>query len=298
MKNLIILLFTFYFMISPAHAAINIFACEPEWAALAKEIGSDNVDVFSATRGTQDPHHISAKPSLLAGIRKADLLICTGGGLEVGWLPILMQNAGANLQPGQPGNVMASDHISLIGKLASVDRTMGDVHPEGNPHVQGNPANMLVMAKVMAERLSLIDPANKTTYNNNLTAFTGKWNTLLKAWSVKATSLRGAKIVTYHDSWRYLLDWLGMTQIASLEPKPGIPPTASHLDQVLQNVNGTGARIIILSPFDNDQAAKWLSGKTGMKIVRLPFTVGGIDNVNTLDELYAQSISLLKEASK
>ena len=277
-----------------AKAEVNIFACEPEWAALAKEIGGDNVTVFSATRGTQDPHHISAKPSLLAGIRKADMVFCTGAGLEAGWLPVLMQSAGANLQPGQPGYMMASDSVGLMGKPKSVDRSMGDIHPEGNPHIQTDPRNMVSVARSFSDRLIQIDPANATSYKSRLLSFESMWGALIGNWTESARSLKGKAVITYHESWMYLLNWLGMKQVTTLEVKPGIPPTASHLETVLQSAKANNVNMILLSPFDNDQAAEWLSEKSGARIVRLPFTVGGSAKANDLKSLYDETINLLK----
>ncbi len=294
MRNILILLFCVLAFSAKANAAVNVFACEPEWAALAKEIGGDNVSVFSATRGTQDPHHVSAKPSLLAAMRKTDLVICTGAGLEAGWLPVLMQSAPASVQPGAKGHLLASDHLALTGKPAVVDRALGDVHPEGNPHVQTDPRNIAIVAKAVAERLSAIDTANAAQYQANLNSFTANWQSLVSKWSNDAAALKGTSVVTYHESWAYLLRWLGMEQVATLEVKPGVPPTASHLQDVLQTAKSSNAKLILLSPFDNDQAAKWLSSQTGAKVVRLPFTVGGLPGTDTLLSVFDKTIATLK----
>lgn len=280
-----------------AQAAVNVFACEPEWGALAREIGGDGVKVTIATSGTEDPHHVRAKPSLLAAMRKADLVFCTGAGLEAGWLPVLMQQAaGASVQPGQPGYLVATDFIALLDKPQNIDRAMGDIHPEGNPHIQADPQNFPIIARALAERLAVINPAQADIYKAELAEFDSRWQSSLGKWSADAASLRGVPVVVYHDGWAYMLRWLGMKKIASLEAKPGVPPTPTHLQIVLAAARSSGVKLILLTPFDNDDAAKWLSGQTGAQIVRLPFTVGGTGEADTLEALFGQTISLLKGA--
>ena len=159
------------FAATPANAAVNIFACEPEWKSLAEEIGKENVDALSATSYRQDPHHVRAKPSLLANIRKADLIICSGAGLEVGWLPILMQKSAS----AKAETLIASNYVRVLEKPAKVDRSMGDVHPEGNPHIQLSPYNILLVGKELTARLEKINPENKEAYQENWQQFEKKW---------------------------------------------------------------------------------------------------------------------------
>ncbi|MBI3441699.1 MAG: zinc ABC transporter substrate-binding protein [Proteobacteria bacterium] len=278
-----------------AKAEINIFACEPEWAALAKEIGKDNVSVTAATRGTEDPHHVRAKPSLLAAMRKANVVFCTGAGLEAGWMPVLMQQAaGAAVQNGAVGNFMASDYIALMDKPQRVDRSMGDVHPEGNPHIQTDPRNILVVGKAFTERLSQLDAAHASAYQANLADFTSRWQVDMKKWGAIAAKLRGTPVVVYHDEWNYLNRWLGLKEIITLEVKPGIPPTPSHLQDVLAASKNADVKVIMLSPFDDEQAAEWLKGQMGAKIVKLPFTVGGIDGTDTLEATFDRTLQALE----
>ena len=283
---------------SSAFAKVNIFACEPEWAALAEEIGGDLVDVTSATNARQDVHHIRAKPSLLAAMRKADLVFCTGASLEAGWLPLLIKKAGGpDVQPETVGWIMASDYVEKLEVMEHVDRSMGHVHPEGNPHLQLDPRNIFILANVLAERLYLLDASNETAYRQQLAAFQKKWESLMLGWKDEARSLKGQKVVVYHNAWAYLLGWLGMEVAATLEPKPGIPPTASHLETVLANVRGGDVKAILVAPFENEDAAQWLSGKSGIPILHMPFTVGGSDKAGSLEGLFSETIRLLKEAS-
>ncbi len=282
---------------SSALAKVNVFACSPEWAALAEEIGGDLVAVTSATHAKQDVHHIRAKPSLLAAVRKADLVFCTGASLEVGWLPILIKKAGGpDVQPETIGWIMAADYVEKLDVMEHVDRSMGHIHPEGNPHVHLNPRNISVIAEVVAERLMILDNAHISTYQSNLDRFQTKWKAMIREWEVKAKSLKGQKVVVYHNAWVYLLKWLGMEVIAALEPKPGIPPTASHLETVLKNIEGQKVTAILVAPFENEDAAQWLSGQSGIPIAHMPFTVGGSDKAHDLPSLFNEMITLLMES--
>ena len=299
MKKIFLLSAALFLLPSHAQAALNVFACEPEWGALVTELGGAQVSVTSATNGREDPHHVRAKPSLLAAMRKADLVVCTGAGLEAGWLPVLIrQAAGAGVQPGAPGYVMVSSAVKLVGAPAKVDRAMGDVHPEGNPHIHTDPRNFLPIARLLAARLAEVDPGNTTLYQKNLNDFTARWSTQIQAWSTLGASLRVLPVVVYHDEWAYLNAWLGLNEIATLEAKPGVPPTPAHLHAVLDAATAAKVKVILLSPFDNDDAAEWLSEKTGAKLVRLPFTVGGTEGADTLDKVFQQTVAEIKAAAQ
>ncbi|MEQ1890461.1 MAG: zinc ABC transporter substrate-binding protein [Alphaproteobacteria bacterium] len=281
-----------------AQAKINLFACEPEWAALAREIGGDDVEIFSATTARQDPHYVRAKPSLIAAMRKADLVLCTGASLEVGWLPILLQKAGsANTQPGAQGYLLAAEVAPLLEKPARLDRADGDVHPEGNPHVQLNPHNISLVAKELTARLKAVDPVQAGSYQAHYDAFSGKWAAAAARWETEAAGLKGMPVVAHHKSFSYLLDWLGMREAGSLEAKPGIPPTAANLEALLQTLKSHPARIIIRTPYDPEDASAWLSEKTGTPAVVLPFTVGGDAESADLFALFERTIRLLKSAA-
>lgn len=283
-----------------AFAKINIFACAPEWGALAQEIGGDKIEVYTASNANQDVHHMRAKPSLLAAMRRADMVVCSGASLEVGWLPILLNKAGgAQVQEGGLGSIMAADYVPVLDVMETVDRSMGHVHPEGNPHVHLNPHNMLIVSKVINERLSEIDPQNASTYQGNYAQFNATWSQAIAGWEAMAGNLKGKKVVVYHKSWTYLLDWLGMETVASLEPKPGIPPTASHLEKVLKDISAQNVLGILVAPFENDRPAKWLSDKSNIAIMPLPFTVGGNAQSQDLKSLFDNTLkTLLEQPSK
>ena len=278
-----------------AQAELDVFACEPEWASLATEIGGERVKVFAATHATQDPHHIRARPSLIAKAGRADMIFCSGADLEVGWLPILLRRAKASVQPGQPGHLMAADFVPVLEKAATVDRSMGDVHPKGNPHVHLNPDNVLLVAKELEARLALIDPDGADVYRGNMRDFSSRWNVALATWRDSASSLRGKSVVVHHKSFSYLLDWLGMEGEAALEPKPGIPPTVRHLEHLLQLLEGTRAVAIIRSPYDPAEASTWLSDKTGIPALELPYTVG--NDSGDLFMLFTNTIGMLQAAT-
>lgn len=295
-KSFTISLMAAILLSSSANAApkkINVFACEPEWAALTREIGGNFVEVSSAISAKQDPHYVTAKPSLIAKIQKADLVICSGADLEVGWLPILLQKAGKNVQSGEIGNLMAANYVRLLEKPTALDRANGDVHPDGNPHLHLNPHNIALVAAELNKRLKIIDGANSKNYQKNYDDFSKTWENSIKIWESKAVNLRNVKLVTHHRSFSYLIDWLKLNQVATLEVKPGIPATAKHLQNLLVQMKNDPAQLIIRSPFDEDDASKWLSDKTKIKAVVLPYTVGGDDKSGNLFVLFDQTINLL-----
>jgi len=277
-----------------AFAKVNVFACAPEWGALAQEIGQDKVDIYTASKANQDIHHMRAKPSLLAAMRRADLVVCSGASLEIGWLPILMNKSGdADVQEDSVGSIMAADYVSLLDVMQNADRSMGHVHPEGNPHVHLDPNNILTLSKVVADRLSQIDRENAQFYLDNQKAFAQSWKASMAQWDAQSKGLEGQEIVVYHNSWSYLLNWLGMDVAASLEPKPGIPTNAAHLEKVLQDIKGKNIKGILVAPFENDKAAKWLSDKSGVPIIKLPFTVNGNSQAVNLETLFSDTVNRL-----
>lgn len=281
-----------------AHAAINMFACEPEWASLARELGGADVEIFTATTARQDPHYVRAKPSLIAAMRRADLVICTGASLEVGWLPILLQKAGnTRTQPGGAGLLFAAEVAPMLEKPVRLDRAEGDIHPEGNPHMHLNPHNIALVARALTDRLKTADAANADAYQTRFDAFSQKWRHAIQRWETEAAELNGGSVVAHHNSFAYLLAWLGMQKAATLEAKPGVPPSTSHLQSLLQTLNENPARLIIRTPYDPEDASEWLSEKTGTPARVLPFTVGGDAESGDLFALFDRTITLLKRAN-
>lgn len=282
---------------SSARAEINIFACTPEWGALASEIGGKHVDVYVATKATQDPHHIRAKPSLLAKMRSADLVFCNGASLEEGWLPVLLRKAGsAAVQPNKVGYFMAADQVDLLDTRAHTDRSQGHIHPEGNPHLHLDYGRVLTVAESLSSRLSEIDPEHEEHYSIRLQKFSQMWQEKGKRWSQVGHNLKDRNYVVTHSQWLYLQEWLPIHFVADLEPKPGLPPTAQHLQSILDTIVKGDITGIIVGPFDDRQGAEWLSEKSGLPIIDLPFTVGGSDDAQSLSALFDVTISRLLEA--
>ena len=281
---------------SPAAAQVRIFACEPEWAALAEEIGGGDVTAESATHGRQDAHYIRARPSLIARIRRADLLFCSGADLEEGWLPVLMdRGAPVGVQPGRPGHLMAADHVTVLGRPEVVDRSHGHIHPGGNPHVHLDPRNILLLADELAGRLERLDPSNAEAYRARLASFRERWTAALAGWTVRAARLVGTPVVVHHEAWIYLIRWAGLHRAAVLEPLPGIPPTAGDLARTLDRARSAGARAILRAPFEPEGASDWLAGKAGIPVLELPFTVGGHPEADDIFGLFETTLALLEE---
>jgi zinc/manganese transport system substrate-binding protein len=297
MKTAIALLLLLF--CAPALAAVNVFACEPEWAALAQEIGGDKVKTFAATTAFQDPHHIEARPSLIARIRNADLLICSGSELEIGWLPLLLTQGGNDrIQPGSPGYLEASQYVIKLEVPRVVDRSLGDVHPGGNPHIQTDPRNIARVAAVLTDRLAKLDPPNAAEYQARAGEFQKRWQAAIARWQTQAARLKGVPIVEHHKGFTYLIAWLGMREVGDLEPKPGVPPTTEHLAELVEQMQRAPAKMIVYSSYDDPRAAEFLAKRTGVPAVMLPFTVGGSDRAKDLfgyfDDLVARLLAPLQ----
>ena len=278
----------------PAHGALRVFACEPEWGALARELGGDLVDVSVATSALQDPHQIQAKPSLVARTRNADLVVCTGAELEIGWLPVLLQQSGnAKVQPGQPGNFMAADFVRKLDLPAQLDRSQGDVHAAGNPHIQTDPRRIDLVATALSARFQQLDAANARVYAQRLNDFSQRWQQAISRWSLQAAPLKGVLVVSQHKSFVYLYEWLGLVEVAVLEPKPGVEASASHLQAVLASIKKSSPRMTLYAAYQNPKASEWLKQNAGVPAVKVPFTVGGTEGAKDLFGLFDDTLSRL-----
>jgi zinc/manganese transport system substrate-binding protein len=279
---------------APALAVLNVFATVPEWGALAEELGGDKVKIYTATNALQDPHHVEAKPSLIARARGADLVVATGAELEVGWLPLGLQQAGdPKVQPGRAGYFEATSYVTMLEKPARLDRAEGDVHPGGNPHIQTDPRNIARVAAPLSARLAELDPANATYYQARSKAFSDRWNAAITRWEGQAAPLKGVPVIVQHKAFTYLFDWLGMREIAALEPKPGVEPTTAHLTDVLAILERQPVKMVIRAAYQSDRASQWIAERAKINIVVLPFTVGGDDAAKDLTSLYDDTIQQL-----
>ena len=281
-----------------AEAKLQVFACEPEWGSLVAELAGDKVGVDVATTALQDVHQIDAKPSLIAKMRRADLVVCTGADLEVGWLPQLVRQSSNPRIASGAGRFMATAQVKTLERPTALDRANGDVHPEGNPHVQMDPYRLLAIAKALDARLAQLDPANAAIYQQRLADFSTRWNAAIPRWMAKAAPLKGRNIIIHHSSWIYLTTWLSMHEIGALEPKPGVPPTSAHLVSLIDLTKSSHTLAIVRSAYQDAKASNWLSEHTGVPAISLPLTVGGDAQSKDLFGLYDSTLDKLLAVAK
>ncbi len=290
---------TFWLTSLPAAAQLNIFACEPEWAALVTKLGGMEVEIYTATTASQDPHHIQARPSLIAKMRRADLVVCSGAELEIGWLPMLLRQA-ANpiVLPGKPGYFEASTFVARLEVPARVDRSMGDVHASGNPHVHLDPRRLAQIAEALSGRMATLDAKNADHYRQRYEDFAQRWQKAIGRWEQQAIPLKGIRAVVHHKDWVYLFNWLGMVEVGALEPKPGLPTSVGHLVDLKRKLENEPAKMILLTAYQSDRAAKRLSAMSGLPVVVLPYTVGGSERANDLFGLFDDTLQQLLDVVK
>lgn len=283
----------------PALAALNIFACTPEWGSLAQELGGEKASVHIATSALQDAHRVEARPSLIAHARRADLVVCTGADLEAGWLPlVLAQSGNPKIQAGQPGYFEAAAAARLIEIPERLDRAMGDVHAAGNPHMHLDPQNVARVARALATRMSDLDKQHASYYVGRELAFQARWRDATARWEREAAPLKGLRLVVYHRDLSYLIAWLGMQAVGSLEPRPGLPPSAAHLAGLLASLKQSPAKVVVRSAYSDPRAADWLARHAGVPSIVLPYTVGGTERARDLFGLYEDSIARLLAAAR
>lgn len=277
-----------------AHAALNVFTCEPEWAALTQELAGDKASIYSATNALQDPHRVEARPSLIAKARKAQLVVCTGAELEVAWLPVVLRESGnAEVFPGKPGNFEAMHYVTMLEIPTHLDRADGDVHAAGNPHIQLDAPEYPAIARALSARLSELDGENAAYYAARLQTFTQKWQAALLRWQQQAVPLKGASIVVQHKAFPYLSAWLGLQEVASLEPKPGMEPSAAYLTQVVATLQQHPAQMVIRAAYQNPKPSEWIAERAHIAAVVLPFSVGGTEGAKDLFGLFDDTVARL-----
>ena len=281
----------------PAQAALEVLACEPEWGALVQELAGDAANVYVATTARQDVHRIQARPSLVAAARRAELVVCTGAELEVGWLPILQRQSGNRaIQPGQPGHFEAARFVTLLRVPARLDRAEGDIHAAGNPHIQTNPHNIARVAAALADRLAEIDAPNAARYRARHGDFAARWLAAIARWEAAAAPLSGLPIVVQHDGFPYLEAWLGLRQVATLEPKPGVEPSSGHLAALLSRLERDPARAVLRAAYNDARSAEWLAERAAIPVLVLPYTVGGSPAAKDLFGLFDDTVAQLLKA--
>ncbi|HZF14797.1 MAG TPA: zinc ABC transporter substrate-binding protein [Steroidobacteraceae bacterium] len=278
----------------PAQAALRVLATTPEWGALTTELGGDKVSVYTATTAFQDVHRVEAKPSLVARARNADLVVAAGAELEVGWLPVLLQESGnSKIQPGSAGYFEADKQLQLLEVPTAVDRSMGDVHPLGNPHAHLDARNVAIVAKALTARLEALDAANAAFYEARGADFQARWRAAIAKWEAEAAPLKGMPVVIIHRDQVYLMHWLGLREIAAIEPKPGVPPSTAYLASLVTKLTADPPKMILRNAYNDPRAAEWLSGRVHAPVVVLPYSVGGSDAAKDLFNLFDDTIHQL-----
>ncbi len=280
--------------------ALTVMTCEPEWAALVREL-APAAQVRSATHARQDPHHIEARPSLIALVRGADLVVCTGAGLEDGWLPLLLERGGnPRVQAGTPGLFLAADHATLIDARPAAGPLAGDVHTAGNPHLHLDPHRLQQVGAALARRLAQVDPAQAEAYRSRFVRWQADWTARITRWEQRAAPLRGQRVAGQHTTYAYLWRWLGLEQVADLEPKPGVAPTPGHLQTVLAALRQAPPRAVVVAWHQDARPAQWitrqLEGRTAL--LQLPSTVADEAPADSLAGLFDHLIGQLLGAAR
>ncbi|HEY4885714.1 MAG TPA: metal ABC transporter substrate-binding protein [Myxococcales bacterium] len=262
-------------------AVLHVVSSIPTLGSLAKEVGGARIEVESLAKGYQDPHFVEAKPSLMLVLNRADLLLHVGLELEIGWLPpLVLGSRNPKIQPGELGNLDCSRSIPVLDvPTTKLDRSMGDIHPQGNPHYWLPPANAKIIAREIAERLQELDPDGRAEYGKNLAAFNKRVDAKTREWAPMTVKLKGVKVATYHKSWSYVSQWLGLQEVGYVEPKPGIPPDPQHLARLITVMKQEGAKLLMMENFYNKSVATLVAEKAGAKLITLPTDVGATPEI-------------------
>jgi zinc/manganese transport system substrate-binding protein len=281
---------------SSAHAKLNVFACFPEWASLAEAIGGDRVEVFLASSPLENPDYVAPTPGLIAELGNADLIVCTGAHFEDEWLPTMLDRAGnPKVAVGTPGHFLASDFVTLLKVEEGPEAADGDhhLHEEGNPHVQGDPRNVLKIGAQLTKRLIELDPEGEAAYAERFKGFAADLKALTAELEKQAASLRGERIAVQHEHSVYVLDWLGIVAAATVEPEPGVPPGPEHLSKVIAAVPANQIRFVISAGYEDASPSKYVAEKAGILVVKVPFTVGGTEGATDLLTFYRDTVERL-----
>ena len=295
----ILLLLPSLFLATFAQAKINVVATLPDFGALAREVGGDNVEVTVLAKPTEDPHFVDARPSFVVALRNADVLIDGGAELEIGWLPPLLQNArNSKIEVGKPGRVQASQGIKLMGVPQQLTRAAGDVHALGNPHFSCDPIIAKAVAAHIAQAFAAVDAPNAATYQANEKKFESTINAKLQEWGTAMLPFKGQHVVAYHDSWPYFAHRFGVEIDVFLEPKPGIPPSPSHLAEVIEQMKAQHIKAIIVEPYHDRKIAGKVAIATGAKVVDFAQFPGGLPGTDSYVKLIDKLIANLSAALK
>jgi zinc/manganese transport system substrate-binding protein len=291
------LLIAFSLLPRAALAKVRVVTSIETFADLARKVGGDRVEVKALSRGYMDPHFVEPKPSLVLDLNRADLLVHVGLELEIGWLPpLILGSRNGRIQLGQPGNLDASTRIPVLDVPATkVDRSLGDIHPSGNPHYWIPPDNALIVATEIAERLKGIDSGGSAAYDANLSRFRDELGKRRSGWEKKAAPVRGIKVVTYHKSWSYVSRWLGLQEVGYVEPKPGIPAPPSHIAQLIGFMKREGVKVILMESFYPRNTVQLVAQKAAARAVVLPSDVGATAEIKDYFDLVEAVVQRLTQ---
>lgn len=280
-------------------ARLRVVATTQDMASLAQEVGGQAIDVDFISKGYQDPHFVEAKPSYLLKLNRADLLVAVGLELEVGWLPSLLTQArNSRILPGAAGYLDASQGCDILQKSAgTVDRSMGDVHPFGNPHYWTDPENGRAIVRNIAQKLSELDPSNASQYQDRLKDFESRLSTKEKEWKSIADSFAGLQVVTYHNSWPNFAKAFDIRVVNQVEPKPGIPPSPAHVQALIAQMKRDKTPLILMEPYFDDKLPRKIAAESGAKIVIFPPSVGGESGIRSYFDLFDHDLKLLQDAA-
>ena len=281
-------------------AILHVVSSIPTLGSLAREVGGNRVEVESLGKGYQDPHFIEAKPNLMLVLNRADLLLYVGLELEIGWLPpLVLGSRNPKIQPGEPGNLDCSRAIPVLDiPTTKIDRSMGDIHPQGNPHYWLPPDNARIIAREIAQRLEQLDPDGRAQYEKNLASFQARVDAKAKEWAPLAAKVKGARVATYHKSWSYVSQWLGLEEIGYVEPKPGIPPSPSHTLELIDEMKRQNAKLIVVEPYFDLKTPQAIANQIGGKVMVLAPSVGGTKEATDYIQLFEYDVNLLAGALK
>src|ERR1700730_5632236 len=299
MKHIILSLCCGLTLAMSAHAKVKVVATLPDLASLAREIGGDKVEVSAMAKPTEDPHFVDARPSFVVQLRTADVLIDGGAELELGWLPPLLQNArNPKIEIGKPGRVQASQGVRLMNVPTNVTRAAGDVHALGNPHFMADPIIAKAVAQHIAQSYAAVDAPNAAFYDANYKKFEATINAKLQEWGAAMLPFKGQSVVAYHDSWVYFAHRFGLNIDIFLEPKPGIPPSPSHLAEVIEKMKAQKIKAIIVEPFHDRRIAEKAASATGTKVVEFSQFPGALPGTDSYVKLIDTLVSRLAAAPK
>ena len=282
----------------PAVAQLKVVTSTTDIADIAREVGGNKVTVRHIGEGYQDPHFIEPKPSFVLQLRNADVWAFVGLDLEIGWMPPLLDAArNPKIRRGAPGFVDVSRAIPLLDvPSGNVDRSQGDVHALGNPHYWLHPGNGRRIARLFERKFSELDPKNAAVYSANARAFDSRLSAAERAWQPQLAQIRGKPVVAWHTSWRYFADYTRMNIVGFMEPKPGVPPSPAHLAGLIQTIKRTGAKVLIMEPFYSRKTADFVASKTGIKVLVIPPSVGGVRGVNDYIQLMQHDLQKVAAA--